>query len=311
MANNIPVIHVSAKTLPEAWEKSVIETWERGLQIKTEYDKPEDPPSRDATAIIQIAEPMAEPRLHRSFPAGLEELEIYRQEVVNGVHDSWINPADKRWSYTYHQRMFAYDVIDDFANALTGGPLESVNQIEFLINHLVQATFTRRAQAITWMPTVDKDHHEPPCLQRIWTRIIEDEGDLVLNMNTHWRSRDAYKAAFMNMYALTDLQRFIAESVSEKLGREVSVGQYVDISDSYHIYGSYFTEFESQFLNMLEKRSPQERVWNTADVEYSLIMGKVQLLNGKPGEPELTNDHKRRILKEIPDQYHSMVTADI
>ena len=308
MSKNIPVLHITGKTLPEAWEKAVLTTWEQGLQIRTQYDKPEDPPSRDATVVIQITEPLAEPRLHRSFPAGLEELEIYRQEVVNGVHDSWINPADKKWSYTYHQRLFSYDVIDNFDNALEGGPLDSVNQIGFLIDNLVRASYTRRAQAITWMPTVDKDHHEPPCLQRIWTRIVIDEqGVYWLNMNTHWRSRDAYKAAYMNMYALTDLQRMIAEEIGGKLGREVRIGQYIDISDSFHIYGSYFDEFQQQFLNILDKRSFEERVWNTADVEYSLAMGKVQLLNGKPGEPDLPDDQKLRIWREIPEEYRGMV----
>ena len=64
----------------------------------------------------------------------------------------------------------------------------------------------------------------------------------MLNLNTHWRSRDGYKAWFMNAFALTDLQRIVAEEISEKLGDEVSVGRYVDISDSFHIYGSYFDE---------------------------------------------------------------------
>lgn len=308
MTANIPVLHIVGKTLPEAWEKAVLTTWEKGLQIRTQYDKPEDPPSRDATVIVQVLEPLAEPRIHRCFPAGLEELEIYRQEVVNGVHDSWIDPEDKKWSYTYHQRLFSYDVIDNFDKALTGGPLKSVNQIQALVDNLIRATYTRRAQAITWMPTVDKDHHEPPCLQRIWTRIVTDEnGTLWLNMNTHWRSRDAYKAAFMNIYALTDLQRTIAEEISGKLGREVKVGQYIDISDSFHIYGSYFDEFQKQFLNILNKRPYEERVWNTADVEYSLVMGKIQLINGKPGEPELIDEHKRRIYGEIPEKYRGMV----
>ena len=35
--------------------------------------------------------------------------------------------------------------------------------------------------------------------------MADDGGQLSLNMNTHWRSRDAYKAAYMNVFALTDL----------------------------------------------------------------------------------------------------------
>ncbi len=311
---DIPLLHVKGKNLPEVWEQSVVDTWRKGIEIKTEYDKETDPPSRDVTMVMEIENPFAEPRIHRCFPAGLEELEIYRQEVVHGVHDSWINPEEDKWSYTYHQRLFAYDVIGSFSDALKGGPFGSFNQVEEIINGLVSHYYTRRAQAITWMPTIDTGHHEPPCLQRIWLRLIKLSGnntDYVLNMNTHWRSRDAYKAAFMNIYALTDLQGKIAHELSNKMGAAVAIGRYVDISDSYHIYGSYFEEFEKNFLSLLNKRSFEERVWNTEDAEYFLTNGKIQLLNGKPGEPPLTLEHIKRIYAEIPDDQKPTVNENV
>ena len=80
--------------MPDTWERAVMITWEKGLVIKTEYDKPNDPPSRDCTMVMVVKRPMDEPRIHRAFPAGLEDLEVYRQEVVEGVHDHWINPEE-------------------------------------------------------------------------------------------------------------------------------------------------------------------------------------------------------------------------
>ncbi len=53
-----------------------------------------------------------------------------------------------------------------------------------------------------------------------------------------------FKAWFENVIALTTLMRNIAEAISKKTGKEVRVGRYVDISDSLHIYGSYFREIE-------------------------------------------------------------------
>ncbi|MCK4463225.1 MAG: hypothetical protein KAU58_02835 [Candidatus Omnitrophica bacterium] len=47
MRKEIPVIKVEGRTLPEVWEKAVIETWNKGLDIKTEYDKENDPPSKE------------------------------------------------------------------------------------------------------------------------------------------------------------------------------------------------------------------------------------------------------------------------
>jgi thymidylate synthase len=256
MNGNIPVLSVHGRTLPEAWEKAVLECWRSGALIKTEYDKPGDPPSRDCTMMWSVEDPFAEPRIHRAFPGGLEDLEVYRQEVVDGVHDHWIAPAEGKWTYTYHQRLFDYD---------TGRG--KVNQIDHLVDKLAEAGHSRRAQAITWNVSLDPATDDPPCLQRVWCRILEDEqGTAVLNMNTHWRSRDAYKAAFMNIFALTDLQKVIAGRLAGRLGRTVRVGRYADLVDSFHIYGSYFHDFEG-FLKMVEKRSFAERTWDSAYAE--------------------------------------------
>jgi thymidylate synthase len=248
----IPVIKVQGETLPAAWEKAVIATWEQGLEIKTEYDKTNDPPSRDCTMVMIVDEPMKEPRIHRAFPGGLEDLEIYRQEVVSGIHDHWINPSEGKWTYTYHQRLSSYQIEGN-----------SVDQIEYIIKKLSTTPYSRRAQAITWNPKLDPVTDDPPCLQRIWCRLVEArDGEYALNMNTHWRSRDAYKASFMNIFALTDLQRMMAHEISKAMGSEVRVGRYVDISDSFHVYGSYFDEFKN-FLKMVNERPFEERTWTS------------------------------------------------
>ena len=169
---NIPVISITADCLPEAWEKAVLAVWDNGFEVKTEYDKAEDPPSKDATVIVTINEPFSEPRIHKNFPGGPEELESYRQEVVKGIHDHWINPAEGKWTYTYHERLFSYCPVEDIRNADSPKPFRKVNQIQNIINCLSQAGHSRRAQAITWMPTADAVTDDPPCLQRIWCRLL-------------------------------------------------------------------------------------------------------------------------------------------
>lgn len=256
MISSIPVLKVEARTLPEVWERAVIDTWEKGLPIKTEYDHPGDPLSRDATMIMVVEKPFAEPRIHRAFPGGLEDLEVYRQEVVFGIHDHWIKPEEGKWTYTYHQRLASYRIEGSV-----------IDQLEYMIKKLAETPYSRRAQGITWNALLDPVTDDPPCLQRIWCRLIKlDDSRYSLNMNTHWRSRDAYKASFMNMFALTDLQRAMAEEISKRAGFEVTVGRYVDISDSFHIYGSYHEGFES-FLKMVKDRSFEERTWQSKFAE--------------------------------------------
>ena len=270
-SGNIPTITIQAQCLPEAWEKAVLAVWDNGLQIKTQYDKPGDPPSRDATVMVTIADPFAEPRIHKNFPGGPEELESYRQEVVSGIHDHWIDPAAGKWTYTYHERLFAYSPVENIRNPKSPKPFKKVDQIQYIIDSLSHANHTRRAQAITWMPTADPQTDDPPCLQRIWCRLVESsDGSMVLNMNIHWRSRDLYKAWFMNVYALTDLQRTIAEKISKKISKPVSVGRYVDISDSLHIYGSYFKSAEAEIEKMRDGHF-EKRSWNSNHPAFQLI----------------------------------------
>ena len=89
-------------------------------------------------------------------------------------------------------------------------------------------------------------------------------------MNTHWRSRDLYKAWFMNVYAITDLQRIIAEEISKKRGEQVRVGRYVDISDSLHIYGSYFNEVVVE-VEKMRKSSFRGRSWESTHPAFELM----------------------------------------
>ena len=39
--------------MPKAWEKAVLETWDKGIRIPTQYDKVGDPNSGDVSAPIK------------------------------------------------------------------------------------------------------------------------------------------------------------------------------------------------------------------------------------------------------------------
>ncbi len=270
--NGIPVLHAEGDCIARAWEESLIELNGKGCCIQTQYDKPGDPPSKDATMTVTIHDPLREPMIHKDFPGGPIDLQEYVMEVCDGIKDHLVrdrkDPADTRWEYTYHQRLFAYEV-----------PSIGIhNQIETLSRKLSETPHTRRAQAVTWKVWEDNDCYDPACLQSVWCRILEVEGMPVLNMNVRFRSNDAYKAAFMNMFALVQLQAKIATRISELSGREVKVGRYCHMADSYHIYGSYFREFEGRFLGALEKRTFAQRTMRYADVREMMEEARPALL---------------------------------
>jgi thymidylate synthase len=295
--NGIPVLHVEADCIARAWEESLVLLYQRGCSIKTQYDKPDDPPSKDATMLITITEPLKEPMIHKDFPGGPEDLQEYVMEVSEGIKDHLVrdtrDPGDTRWEYTYHQRLFAYRV----------PTLSPFDQIETLCQKLAKTPYTRRAQAVTWMVWEDNDCYDPACMQSIWCRIVEesrsqefeesrveshqssppasqllDSSTPRLCMNVRFRSNDAYKAAFMNIFALVQLQQKIAQRLSELSGRAVKVGRYCHLADSYHLYGSYFREFESRFLTALERRTFEQRTLRYQDWRESMEGARAAIL---------------------------------
>jgi thymidylate synthase len=268
----IPVLHVEADCIARAWELSLIELHQKGCDLRTEYDKPGDPLSKDATMMITITDPLSEPMIHKDFPGGPIELQEYVMEVCEGIKDHLVrdpnDPKDTRWEYTYHQRLFAYTVPS----------LTPLDQIENLCQKLAKTPHSRRAQAVTWKVWEDNDCYDPACLQSIWCRLLPEQGRPVLSMNVRFRSNDAYKAAFMNMFALIQLQRRIARRISELTGTEVELGRYCHLADSYHIYGSYFKEFQGRFLGMLEKRSFAQRTMRYEDVKEMMEEARPSIL---------------------------------
>ncbi|MBC8403095.1 MAG: hypothetical protein H8E14_16535 [Candidatus Marinimicrobia bacterium] len=275
MKGNIPVLHVKGSCLAEAWERSVIAAYQEGCDIKTEYDKTDDPPSKDCSITIVVEDPLAEPLIHRDMPGGLEDLQEYVMEVLDGIKDHWVrdpdDPDDTRWEYTYHQRLFNYSVPGS-------GTLH--DQIEIIAEKLAKIPYTRRAQAVTWKVWEDNTCYDPACLQSIWCRMLPGEDDTwLLNTNVRFRSNDAYKAAFMNMFALIMLQKKIASRITELSGRKVIPGRYIHQADSYHIYGSYIDEFEQRFLRMYNERPFEDRTYRYEDMKFIMDEAIPGILN--------------------------------
>ena len=203
---NIPVLNVCESNLAAAYEKALVALYENGVRFQTQYDKPGDPLSLDCTMNLTVLDPLSEPMIHKAFPGGIEDLREYVMEV-GGAKDHWVknmnDPDDTRWEYTYHGRLVGYGSWQESRDGQTmrvGG--FSVDQIEAVIAKLVKQPFTRQAQMITWMPNIDLDCYDPPCLQSIWYRLLEDEADGTwwLNCNIRFRSNDAWGASFMNMF---------------------------------------------------------------------------------------------------------------
>ena len=169
--SGIPVLCAEGDCIARAWENALVTLYESGCDVRTEYDKPGDPPSKDATMVITVHDPLAEPMIHRDFPGGFEDLQEYVMEVCEGIKDHCVRDTgdehDTRWEYTYHQRLFAYGV---------PGSDSPIDQIEDMCVQLAETGFTRRAQAVTWQTWEDPRCYDPPCLQSLGAASLSRTG---------------------------------------------------------------------------------------------------------------------------------------
>ena len=168
----------------------------------------------DLSMTIEVEKPLVEPMISRCFIGGPEDLEQYRQEMLDGILDFEVEKGN--WSYTYHSRMTNY-----FVDKSNWG-----DQVRFVINELKRNPSSRRAVIDVRNNNEDMYSNDPACLQHIQYLVRDGK----LECKVLFRSNDACKAAFMNMFALIMLQKKIADA----LGLEV--GSYTHRANSFHCY---------------------------------------------------------------------------
>ena len=255
----IPSLHVSAKSIPEAYWKAMDAVHHRGYKLRTKYDRKNpdgsyiDPPGKDAKVTIEVTDPFAQPRFPAlswckigkyiaEFLGAKNHLVVPYRELLKRVHAGENEFEATEWPYAYNQRLTAYPRADG----------STLDQLEMILDKLARDPITRRAVAITGVPEIDLFMKaDAPCLRQIQLRALENQaGQLVLNMDANWRSRDLFKAWGDNVIGITSLQARLAARLAEKTGREVVTGPYTESNGSLHTYGQdYLTRGAGEFFN--------------------------------------------------------------
>jgi thymidylate synthase (methanogen type) len=123
------VFYISKKTVGEAWLSAVAQVLYKGDDIRTEYDKKQDPPSKDATVLIEVENPISEPISRKGKVMKIKSkygnsFEVYGciadtyligsiqsgyiEEIMEGVNDHYLWDSDTSFPYSYHDRIFSY-----------------------------------------------------------------------------------------------------------------------------------------------------------------------------------------------------------
>lgn len=197
------------KTLPEAYHKALQWLYCSGYETECpDYNQKQ----LECSMTIHVESPLSEPMISKLFIGGFEEIEQYRQEMLDGIMDFLIGHG---WDYTYHSRI--------------------AEQLPFIYKELKRNPDSRRAVIDVRDWRHDIHSIAPACLQHIQYFIRDNK----LHCKVLMRSNDAPEATFMNMFAFIMLQKRIADN----LGYEI--GSYTHRANSFHCYEKDFQMLEN------------------------------------------------------------------
>ena len=209
---------IIASTLPEAYHRSLVSLNNHGVITDcADWGCKQ----KEISMTMQIIHPTQEPMISKFFIGGWKELEQYRMEMLDGILDFEVEKGN--WTYTYHQRMD--------------------KQIQFVIDELKRNPSSRRA-VICIRTSDDIGSDDPACMQHLQFFIRDNQ----LHLKVLFRSNDACKAAFMNMFALICLQQKIAYELN------VGVGGYTHRANSYHCYEKDFPLLEGYCKRIIDSK---------------------------------------------------------
>ncbi|MDR2855518.1 MAG: thymidylate synthase [Methanomicrobiales archaeon] len=143
------------------------------------------------------------------------------------------------------------DDLLSYAGDGNGGGIDQIKRS--IINRLVENPESRRAVAITWVPYLDIESAEPPCLQIVQALI---DAHNAIHLVCLFRSNDMLSAWGQNAYGLAHLLQFICNEINKERKRQhqplLTVGWIETISVSAHMY---FTRDDYELRRYLDLKN--------------------------------------------------------
>ena len=201
---------IQAPSLAIAHERIIKYIVEEGDYILSE-DKEHTIETDSITTFIDT--PFRQDRISKYAPQQEMAVKEYTRQLIEGSKNSF--------DYTYHGQLFEWNI------GYIHGKKVIHNQMKYIVDKLIESPVSRRAIAIVFDPMKHQyTDKSVPCLQLL--QFVYRDGRL--NMKAIFRSNDMLTAAGSNMYALTALQKKIADEL------EMNSGSYTHIALVPHIY---------------------------------------------------------------------------
>jgi thymidylate synthase len=167
--------------------------------------------------VFQILKPLKEPIVSTKYQFNQSFIDLYCKSIKETYPGGSIK-----------SRLFEYGE-------------EKLDQIDLLKRKLTEQSFSRRAVACLWNPSVDILSVHPPCALNLQFLVRNKR----LHMTAVLRSNDAWMAAIPDMLAFSQLQKEIADSLSIKMGT------YTQLSASYHLYEPDYAIAKKVFMDVI------------------------------------------------------------
>lgn len=243
-------MEITVDTIAQGHERVVRDILLYGEELETEDGELtiEWPPHDPYT--IHIKHPFQHPMISDSCMFGEKSMQQYVNQLLT-LHP----PSSMSATYYYSNRLFDYPKVTIIAeNDIEMGRIvegngngKGINQIiTSIVERLAKSPNSRRAIAITWVPEIDIQSREPPCLQIVQCFIRNNQ----LHMTVVFRSHDMLSAYGANVYGLAHMQKLICDEINELSINKITIGTLTTISSSSHIYWKR----DKQELNEFKKR---------------------------------------------------------
>jgi thymidylate synthase len=239
------------------------------------------------------------------LPIDRNYLESYIPQIL---HDA---PYQEGVKYTYGQRLrswFGKDQVNQVIRKLSG-ELDSASAVMSLWdsgagNHIFPKSLQDRMifQVERYgreLGDSDHDHDNPPCLNHIWLRVVDNE----LSLTATFRSNDMFSAWVANAMGLRALQRYIRDAIAGNSPHDLTMGPLITISQSAHIYDDCWENVESlistQYQKIVKKVDFSDRSGNFI-IEVS--QDSIVVRQTTPGSGDLCRTYSGKSAKDLYQQ---------
>jgi thymidylate synthase len=154
------------------------------------------------------------------------------------------------------------------------------DQIEQVINKLIADVNSARAVMSLW-DIKDNETKNPPCLNHIWLRVIDDR----LTLTATFRSNDMFSAWVANAMGLRALQKHICEEITSRSDLKLTLGALITISQSAHIYDDCW-ENADRLITSQYHRICQERNFNDPAGSFVISVSQAEDTFGEVSSPK-------------------------